>query len=146
MKEIKLVLSILKTNIVVLWIPSHIDIAGNEEATMDQTGIPVAHHTVKARIKRWSMEHERVVEIYGKRRKPIMEVEKRWPRKVRTLYARLRTNHEKELKSYLKFRQKMKIYVKQGAEHQTQSNTCCVNFNRQQQQDRSTGRERRQWR
>ena len=113
MKEIKLQLSILKTNIVVLWIPSHVDIAGNEEAdalantgaTMDQTGIPVAHSTVKARIKRrrWNVEHERAVEIYGKRRKPKMEVEKKWPRKVRTLYARLRTNHAKELKSYLKF-------------------------------------------
>ena len=72
---------------------------------MDQTGIPVTHSTVKARIKRrrWDVEHERAVKIYGKRRKPNMEVEKKWPRKVRTLYARLRTNHAKELKSYLKF-------------------------------------------
>ena len=84
-----------------LWIPSHVDIGGNEEA--DALANALANSTVKARIKRrrWNVEHGRAVEIYEKKRKPNMEVEKKWPQKVRTLYARLRTNHAKELKSYL---------------------------------------------
>ena len=38
--------------------------------------------------------------IYKKRRGPRRNIEKSWSRKSRTFYARLRTEHAKELKSY----------------------------------------------
>ena len=112
LKEIKLQLDAIKSRVTVLWIPSHVDIPGNEEAdmlanqgaTMDQSGIPVAHSTIKARIKRkrWRPTHPRAEEVYGAKRSPKTEVEKNWPREVRTLFARLRTDHAFELKAYRK--------------------------------------------
>ena len=41
------------------------------------------------------------MEIYGARRSPRYDIERKWPRSVRRLYARLRTNHAKELRYYL---------------------------------------------
>ena len=94
----------------VLWIPSHCKVEGNDKADdlanlgteMDQSGTPVIHKIVKARIKKrkWEIEHPRAKEIYGKRRGPRRDVEKTWPRNVRTLYQRLRTGHAQELKRY----------------------------------------------
>ena len=62
---------------------------------MDQSGTPVIHKIVKARIKKrkWEIEHPRAKEIYGKRRGPRRDVKKTWPRNVRTLYQRLHTGH-----------------------------------------------------
>ena len=93
-----------------LWIPSHVDIPGNEIAdelaglgsAMDQSKIPVTQNIIKARIKcrKWNIQHGRAARMYGDRQSPKMDVEKRWPPKPRKLYARLRTGHAKELKSY----------------------------------------------
>ena len=46
---------------------------------------------MKARIRRtkWKISHERVSRIYKNRRKPKIELERKWPRRVRTLYSRL---------------------------------------------------------
>ena len=44
--------------------------------------------------------HEREAETYQARKKPKFDVEKNWPRHVRSLYARLRTGHCKELGNY----------------------------------------------
>ena len=38
--------------------------------------------------------------MYGERRKPKFEEEKKWPKKVRTLFSKLRTGHSTELKRY----------------------------------------------
>ena len=95
----------------VLWIPSHCGVAGNEivdelandGAKLSQEGIPVTHATAKARIKRtkWEVTHPRAMEIYGERRMPKVEIERKWVRKVRTLFSRLRTDHAPELKQYM---------------------------------------------
>ena len=60
MKEIRKVLLNITSRIAVLWVPSHVDIAGNEKADdlagkgalMSQEGIPVTFGVIKARIKR----------------------------------------------------------------------------------------------
>jgi hypothetical protein len=90
-----------------MWIPSHCGIDGNERADqlasagtlLNQDTIPVAHAITKAKIKRrkWQIEHPRAKATYGERRKSQAEVEGKWPRRVRTLYGRLRTDHAKEL-------------------------------------------------
>lgn len=95
----------------VLWIPSHCGVAGNEivdelaneGAKLPQEGIPVTHATAKARIKRtkWEVTHPRAQEIYGERRMPRVEIERKWVRKVRTLFSRLRTDHAPQLKQYM---------------------------------------------
>ena len=36
----------------------------------------------------------------GDRKKSKLELERKWPRSVRTLYARLRTDHSRELANY----------------------------------------------
>ena len=38
--------------------------------------------------------------MYGDRRKPKFELERKWPRKVRSAYVRLRTDHSKLLAKY----------------------------------------------
>ena len=97
--------------ITLVWIPSHCGVAGNEEADrladmgskMSQDGVPVTHATAKARIRRekWTIGHARAEEVYGERRRPKFEVEREWPRNVRSLYARLRSGHAKELRDYM---------------------------------------------
>jgi len=94
----------------VLWIPSHCGVAGNEVvdelanegAKLTQQGIPVTHATAKARIRRtkWEVKHPRACAIYGERRRPKIDVERNWVRRVRTMFARMRTDHAKELKQY----------------------------------------------
>ena len=110
LKQIKDEIHDSTAEITVLWIPSHCKVEGNDKADdlaklgseMDQSGTPVIHKIVKARIKKrkWEIEHPRAKEIYGKRRGPRRDVEKTWPRDVRTLYQRLRTGHAQELKRY----------------------------------------------
>ena len=112
LKEIKMILSELTTKVTILWIPSHCSIAGNDQAddlakqgfTMPQENTPVSvtHKSVKAKImgRKWQIKHARAKETYGNRLGPKIEVEKTWPRKVRTLYSRLRTVHDMELAYY----------------------------------------------
>ena len=69
---------------------------------MNQEGIPVTHDIDKAKIKArtWPVKHQRAKETYQGTRKPKSKIEKKWPKCVRSLYARLRTGHVKELKTY----------------------------------------------
>ena len=109
-KEVKTSVSRCQSRVTLLWIPSHVDIPGNEVAdelakagtSMSQEGIPVSESIVKARIKKrkWIPTHERAMETYGKRRSPIFEIEKQWPRRTRTLFSRLRSGHAIELKAH----------------------------------------------
>ena len=49
---------------------------------------------------KWTPQHSRARATYQERRNPKSEVERTWPRQVRTLFARLRTGHSKELRQY----------------------------------------------
>ena len=99
-----------KTRIKMLWIPSHIDIDGNERAdalaltgsSMSQANVPVAQSIVRAKIKarKWTVTHGRAAPMYGERRSPKFEIERRWPRDVRRNFQQLRTGHSKLLKRY----------------------------------------------
>ena len=62
----------------------------------------MSHKIVKAKIKnrKWEITHPRAKVTYMEKRAPRKEIEKAWPRKVRTMYARLRTEHEKNLKDW----------------------------------------------
>ncbi len=110
LKKIKEEMYQLEVDTTLLWIPSHCDVDGNEQAdelakrgtTKSQDGIPVTHNIMKAKIKgrKWEVSHARALETYGDRRGPKMEVERPWPRSRRTLFARLRTGHAMELKAY----------------------------------------------
>jgi len=98
------------TRIRMLWIPSHIDIDGNERAdalarigsSMNQANVPVTQNIVRAKIKarKWTVTHERAAPMYGDRRCPKFEIERRWPRDVRRNFQQLRTGHSKLLKKY----------------------------------------------
>jgi len=108
--RVKDTLTRIRSQVTVMWIPSHVGIEGNERADqlanagalMDQEGIPVTHAITKAKIKaqKWQTTHPRAKEIYGERKRPRTEIESKWPRSVRTLYGRLRTGHAKELNYY----------------------------------------------
>jgi ribonuclease HI len=108
--EIKLVLAEIKSDVTILWVPSHCNIDGNEKAdelaktgtSKDQSTVPITHSIRKAKIKarRWEVEHPRAKAMYKDRRKPQEDLERRWPRRVRTLFARLRSDHAKELNYY----------------------------------------------
>ena len=80
-----------------------VDELANEGAKLPQDGIPVTHVTAKARIKRtkWEVTHPRAKEIYGDRSMPKVEIERKWVRKVRTLFSLLRTDHAPKLKQYM---------------------------------------------
>ena len=108
--RVKDTLTRINSQVTIMWIPSHCGIEGNERADqlanagalMSQDDIPVTHAITKAKIKarKWQIEHPRAKAMYGERRRPREEIEKRWPRSVRTLYGRLRTGHAKELNYY----------------------------------------------
>ena len=70
---------------------------------MDQSSAPVTENIVRAKIRnrKWKVEHERAAKMYGERRKP-KEIEKSWPANTRRLYARIRSDHAKELRCYQK--------------------------------------------
>ena len=109
--EIRNLMPSTNGKISLLWIPAHCDLPGNEvaddlakRATVLQQGeTPVSYAIAKARIKRrkWSPKHERAIETYGERRQPRIDIESKWPRSVRSQYARLRTGHAKELRHYM---------------------------------------------
>ena len=115
-KKIKDKICKLKSEITLLWIPSHCDIEGNERADelantgtdMSQEFTPVTHKIVKAKIKnrKWVVQHARAAKTYESRRSPKVEIEKKWPRNVRSLYARLRSGHAAELKKFRFFIEK----------------------------------------
>ena len=100
----------IKSDVTILWVPSHCNIDGNEKAdelaktgtSKDQSTVPITHSIRKAKIKarRWEVEHPRAKAMYKDRRKPQEDLERRWPRRVRTLFARLRADHAKELNYY----------------------------------------------
>lgn len=110
LKKIKRTLSKLGTQITLLWIPSHCNLAGNDHAdelakrgsNLPQDNTPVTHKSMKAKIigRKWCITHPRAMETYGTKRGPKVDVESAWPRKTRTLYMRLRTGHAKELAYY----------------------------------------------
>ena len=94
----------------ILWIPSHCGTEGNEradslanEATkLDQSATIVTRKIVKAKIKNtsWKITHPRAKAIFGRRRGPRRNIEKNWSRRARSMFARLRTDHAKELKEF----------------------------------------------
>ena len=108
--QIKSKVRAVDSKITLLWVPSHCNIEGNERADKladqgtkePQNEVPLSEKIVKARIRRrrWVPTHDRVRKIYRERRKPKLEVERRWPRKVRSAYSRLRTGHAKQLAYY----------------------------------------------
>ena len=69
---------------------------------MQQDNVPVSFEIAKARIlkRKWTPQLSRARATYQERRSPKSEVEKTWPRQVRTIFARLRTGHSKELPQY----------------------------------------------
>ena len=74
----------------------------NEGTKLDQSDIPITYAIAQARIRKrkWEATHERAKEVFGERKKPKMEIEREWPRSVRTLFSRLRSDHSRELKHY----------------------------------------------
>ena len=110
LKEIKNILYRSDSKISFMWIPSHIEIPGNDRADdlankgtlMDQEAVAVTHKIVKAKIKsrKWTNGHERANNIYGSSRCPKFEVESKWPKDVQRYYQQLRTDHCKLLKHY----------------------------------------------
>lgn len=113
LKRIKEVLYELEPQVTLFWIPAHCNVEGNERADelarrgteMNQDHTIVTHKIIKAKIKnrRWQVNHQRAKETYQQRYSPKFDVEKKWPRNIRTLYARLRTGHEVELRKYRHF-------------------------------------------
>ena len=108
--EIKTKLADISSRITLLWVPSHCKIPGNDRADelanqgtkLSQQGVPVSCKIMKARIRRkkWKIKHIRARQVYRDRRKPKFEIEKKWPRKVRSTFSRLRTGHSKLLANY----------------------------------------------
>ena len=106
----------LPPKIVLLWIPSHCDVAGNERADelarlgteMEQDNTFITHKIVKAKImnQKWRIQNEKAQAIYQNRRSPKTEIEKTWPKRVRTKFAQLRSGHAVELRYY---RQKIEL-------------------------------------
>ena len=113
MHETRKVISRISSCIHLLWIPSHCDTPGNDKADdlaklgseMSQEGVPITQDIIKAKIKSrpWTITHARALETFGERRIPRTDVEKTWPKPVRTLYAQLRSGHCMELKWYRHF-------------------------------------------
>jgi len=112
-KDIKKELHEMMTGVTLLWIPSHCDIEGNERADelarqgteMCQEDVIVTHKIIRAKIRnrRWDVTHERAKALYGQRRAPKYAIEKIWPKGVRRLFARMRTDHDPELRWYREF-------------------------------------------
>ena len=108
--KIRQALREITCQIVLLWVPSHCGLEGNERADvlaeggtkLSQKGIPVSEAIVKAKIKarKWQPTQKRPTETYKERRASRKEIEAEWPRRVRTAYARMRTGHSKRPKQY----------------------------------------------
>jgi len=69
---------------------------------LDQSDVPISYAIAQARIRKrkWEATHERAKEVFGERKKPKREIEREWPRSVRTLFSRLRSDHSRELKHH----------------------------------------------
>ena len=110
LKKIKLLIQQIRSTITILWLPSHCEVLGNERADelakegtlLDQEKIPVVPSIVKAKIRArpWEIHHPPAKRMYGDRRKPRFDIEKNWPRSVRTLFSRLRSGHSMKLADY----------------------------------------------
>ena len=110
LKQIKKIIFDYPQEITLLWIPSHCGIEGNDKADelakkgteKNQEDIPVTHAIMKAKIKAqsWPLTHTRAEQTYQDLRKPNYKIEKEWPKRVRSLFSRLRTGHAVELKAY----------------------------------------------
>ena len=97
----------------ICWVPSHCGTLGNEKADelaesgakMNQGEAPVTFSIVKAKIRneKWKIEHHRAADTFKKRRKPKDDVESNWPDNIQQEYGRLRSNHDKKLRSYRHF-------------------------------------------
>ena len=108
--EIKEKLQNIESRPTLLWVPSHCRIPGNDRADkladmgtkLSQKEVPVTGKITRARIKRekWGVGHYRAARTFKDKRQPRTDIEKKWPRKVRSLYARLRSGHSKELSYY----------------------------------------------
>ena len=109
-KLIKDELHVVIPKVILLWIPSHCDVDGNERADelarkgaeMSQENIFVTHKIVKAKIKnkKWTIRNEKAASIYQSRRGPRFDIEGKWPRGVRSSFAQLRSGHSMELRYY----------------------------------------------
>ena len=109
-KQIKDKLHEIPPKIILLWIPSHCDVEGNERADelarlgteMNQSDTIITHKIVRAKImnQKWIVENEKAQAIYQNRRGPKFEVEKMWPKRVRSKFAQMRSGHSMELRYY----------------------------------------------
>ena len=76
--------------------------SGEERGTKgEQKEIPITQAIAKVKKKRWTITHKRAKTIFRDKLKPKLNIEKTWPRRVQSLYSRLRSDHCKELKAYL---------------------------------------------
>jgi len=110
LSKIKTNISKIDCKLTIMWIPSHCDTDGNERADflakegskLAQGDTPVTFNIVKAKItgKKWEITHPRAKTMYGNRRGPKRTIEKTWPRKQRSMYSRLRTDHCKQLQNF----------------------------------------------
>ena len=113
LKAVKEILTTCKQWVTVCWIPSHCGTDGNERAdklasegtNKDQENAPVTLSIIKSKIRghKWEFEHQREADTFKERRKPKYDIEKKWPENVRRSYSRMRSGHDKKLKSYRHF-------------------------------------------
>ena len=109
MRKIKQLLDENTADLTLCWIPSHVETYGNDKADKlaelgtgrDQADAPVTFNIAKAKIKsrKWEITHPRAKETFLSMRK-TKEIESSWPPRVKRLFARLRSGHAKELRSY----------------------------------------------